>query len=74
MTEQIDLFAAEADRLLELELKRMFQTWKSLPPETLVSAGDPQRDKVLSMLNEGYGFLWDRALHWCEGIPPTRYI
>ena len=26
------------------------------------------------MLNEGYGLLWDRALHWCKGIPPTRYI
>lgn len=32
MMEQMDIFATEADRLRELELKRMFREWKSLPP------------------------------------------
>ena len=74
MTEQIDLFSAEDDRLREQKMVEMFRRWESLPPQMLIPAGDPQRNRVLSMLNEGYGFLWDRALHRCEGIPPTRYI
>lgn len=72
--EQIDLFSAEDNRLREQKMVEMFRRWESLPPQMLIPAGDPQRSRVLSMLNEGYGFLWDRALHRCEGIPPTRYI
>lgn len=72
--EQIDLFSAEDDRLREQKMVEMFCRWESLPPQMLIPAGDPKRSRVLSMLNEGYGFLWDRALHRCEGIPPTRYI
>lgn len=74
MMEQMDIFATEADRLRELELKRMFREWKSLPPETLVPAGDPQRSQVKTMLAAGYCFLWEQALHRCPGLPDDKYI
>lgn len=74
MMEQMDIFATEADRLRELELKRMFREWKSLPPETLVPARDPQRSQVKTMLAAGYCFLWEQALHRCPGLPDDKYI
>ena len=72
--EQIDLFSAVDDCARQKELRRMFSRWQSLPPELLIPADDPQRGRVLSMLNEGYGFLWTRALHRCQNLPLTKYI
>lgn len=72
--EQIDLFSAVDDCARQKELRSMFSRWQSLPPELLIPADDPQRGRVLSMLNEGYGFLWTRALHRCQNLPLTKYI
>lgn len=72
--EQMDLFSIEKEKLEAGRLEQMFQRWKELPDETLVSAKDPRRPEVKSMLAEGYCLLWKEALHRCPGLPADKYI
>lgn len=71
---QFDLFEVQQEQRLRSRQECMFQKWASLPPEHTVPAGSPERPLVRQELADGYGMVWEYALHRCQWLPPDHYI
>lgn len=74
MNDQMSLFDAVAAEETAARNEELFKKWSQLPEKTIVSAGSPERSRLLTDVRAGHGNLYRQARHTCPQMPIDKYI
>lgn len=70
--EKSDRQRKDDERFEEQTVK--YKKWLTLPDETLIKEGTPEREGLAYILGDGYCELYYSAYHLCNEMPKEKYI